>query len=68
MRSKWQVTSQFFGDVKKFAVYRLLDVAEVDHSGNREFAGGYVDSKERAQAIADALNDQESPKGGENND
>lgn len=62
MKGAWKVTSNIFdGGVKKYAVYRLLDVNEVDHSGNREFAGGYIDDKDLAQSIAGQLNAQDSP-------
>ena len=29
---------------------------EVDHSGNREMAGGFIGNKEEAQVVADNLN------------
>lgn len=56
MPSKWNVTSNMIGGEKMYAVYRLRDVNEVDHSGNREFAGGWTDSRSAAQALADTLN------------
>lgn len=63
MKSEWKVTSNIFeGGVKKYAIYRLLDEAEVDHSGNREFAGGYTDDRERAQFVAERLNAQRPPE------
>jgi len=49
------------GDTKKYAVYRLIDVNEVDHSGNREFAGKYVEDKKIALFVAQELNKKESP-------
>jgi hypothetical protein len=56
---KWKVASQYVGDTKMYAVYRLRDVNEVDHSGNREYAGGWIEVREPAQIIADQLNSEE---------
>lgn len=56
MKSEWRVTSNSVGEEKVYAAYRLRDIEEVDHSGNRELAGGYVDEREIAQALADKLN------------
>lgn len=55
--SKWKVTSQYIGDKKMYAVYCNINDFEPDHSGNREYATGYLDSKEQAQRIADDLNE-----------
>jgi hypothetical protein len=41
-----------------FAVYRLKDISAVDHSGNREYATGYMDEKEKAKIIAENLNNE----------
>lgn len=61
MKSPWKVTSNIFGGgTKKYAVYRLLDVSEVDHSGNREFAGDYIEDKEVAQRAVRLLNSLEA--------
>lgn len=56
MKGPWKVTSQVIGDCKKYAVYRLIDINEVDHSGNREFAGEYVEDKQAALFVAQELN------------
>lgn len=56
MKSKWKVTSNTVGDEKLYGVYRLRNVNEVDHSGNREMAGGFIENRDVAQAIADELN------------
>jgi len=51
---KWKVTSNpGFG----YAVYRLKDVGEVDHSGNREYATGYLSDRAEAEKIAARLNE-----------
>lgn len=60
MTSEWKVTSNFVGGKKCFAVYRLKDVAAVDHSGNREYATDYIESREEAQAIADRKNGKQT--------
>lgn len=57
MKSVWKVTTNWVGDEKMYGVYRLRNVDEVDHSGNREFHGGYVGDKGVAQGVADALNE-----------
>lgn len=56
----WQVTSLYIGDQKKFAVYHLLDVNAIDHSGNREFATVYLTDKAEAERIAAELNEKEA--------
>lgn len=58
MAGKWKVTCNPIGDGYMYAVYRLRDVNEIDHSGNREFGSHYMRSKEEAQAIADRLNEE----------
>lgn len=62
MKSKWKVTSNLIGGEKVYAAYRLRDVNEPDHSGNREFAGEYIENKEAVQVIVDALNAEEEAK------
>lgn len=58
MKSLWKVTSNPIGDTVKYAVYRLLDVKALDHSGNREHATGYMDDRAAAQLLADQMNEQ----------
>ncbi len=60
MKSEWRITSNIINDKKMYAVYRLRDVNEVDHSGNREFAGGYIESRTTAQTVANLLNIEEA--------
>ena len=60
--TKWKITSQFLGEKKMFAVYRNLKDYEPDHSGNREYATGYMESKEQAQEIADEMNEKGEEK------
>lgn len=62
MDNKWQVTSNIIADKPMYAVYRLKDVNGIDHSGNREFAGGYTEYEDAAQLVADELNKAERQK------
>lgn len=41
MKSEWRVTSNYIGGEWFYGVYRLRDLDEIDHSGNRE----YVDDR-----------------------
>ena len=60
MKGKWKVTcNPTDGGDYLYAVCRLHDVNEIEHSGNREYGSGYMASKEEAQAIADKLNSEE---------
>ena len=54
--SKWKVTSQYIGEKKMFAVYRNIKDYEPDHSGNREYATGYMESEEKAEEVAYKMN------------
>ena len=62
MRSEWKVTSNIIGDSMRYAVYRIRDINEVDHSGNREFAGDYIEDKQTAMLIAEELNKKEKAR------
>jgi len=59
MAGPWKVTTNIIGDNKRYAVFRLIDINEIDHSGNREFATEYMGDKTEAQAIAAELNEKE---------
>ena len=41
MKSEWRVTCNYIGGERFYDVYRLRDLDEIDHSGNRE----YVDDR-----------------------
>ncbi|HCR83893.1 hypothetical protein [Muricomes intestini] len=56
MVGKWKVQSNPVGGNMMYAVYRLRDVDAVDHSGNREYASGYIEDKDTALTIAEGLN------------
>lgn len=53
---KWKVQSTPIGSETMYSVYRLRDVNMVDHSGNREYATGFMSDKQEAQKIADRMN------------
>lgn len=58
MKSEWRVTSNIINGQKLYGVYRLLDMGEVDHSGNREHQDNWFLNKEMAEAKARILNDE----------
>ena len=59
MKSEWRVSHTYAGGKMFRQVYRLRDVDEVDHGGNREYYGRVYATDEEAQAVADALNKAE---------
>lgn len=56
MVGQWGVTSNVIGGERRYAVYRLRDTAEVQHSGNMEYATGWLPTLDEATKIADAMN------------
>lgn len=56
MVGKWDITANPIGDKIMYAVYRLRDTKAVDHSGNREYATSYMDSRIKAESIAAEMN------------
>lgn len=56
MHSEWRVSSQYIGSDKVFQVYRIRDISKVNHSGNREYAGGLFYYEDEATTMADTLN------------
>jgi len=59
MKSEWRVTSNIINGKTMYGVYRQIDVNAVDHSGNREHYGEYLENREAAAIIADYLNREE---------
>jgi len=59
MKSKWKITSNPIGGQKFYRAYRIRNTSEVDHSGNREYAGEHTQNREEAQLLADQLNAEE---------
>lgn len=60
MKSKWKVTSNSIGGRIMYAVFRIRDAGQPEHSGNREYAGGYTERRDEAQDLADKLNAEEA--------
>lgn len=55
--SKWMVSSQYLDGKKQYIAYRMRDVTEVDHSGNREYYGKYSPRRDTVEALVQALNE-----------
>ena len=58
MTSEWMVSHTWIGGCCFHQVYRIKDLNEVNHAGNRETYGTY-DTDEEAQRIAAELNIKE---------
>lgn len=56
MKSEWKISSMYLGGKKVYQVYRIKDMHVVDHSGNREYAGGLRHDEREAMARAEKLN------------
>lgn len=54
--SEWKVTSNPIGDKTFYRVYRIRDISQVDHSGNREYHGEYTEDRQAALKLAESLN------------
>ena len=60
MKSEWKISRQYLGGIKVYQVYRIKDMRIVDHSGNREYAGGLTDDETAAMALAEKLNREQA--------
>jgi len=58
--SIWKVSANPIAGRMFYGVYRLRDVNEIDHSGNRETRGGWYEHREEAEALARRLNTEEA--------
>lgn len=58
--SKWRISSMYLGGKKVYQVYRIKDMRVVDHSGNREYAGGLLRDETEAMELAAKLNREEA--------
>ena len=56
MKSEWKISSMYLGGKKVYQVYRIKDMRKVDHSGNREYAGGLLHDEAEAMTLAEKLN------------
>jgi len=59
MKSPWKVSSNPIEDSMQYGVYRLQDMNEVDHSGNREYGSELMTDRHAAKALAVRLNMEE---------
>lgn len=53
---EWKVTANIIGVKRFYAVYRIKDPNVPLHSGNMEFATGYIEDITEAEKIAENLN------------
>lgn len=53
--SEWKISENPALPEKPYGVFRILDVTEVDHSGNRE-GWDYYETMDEAIEVRDALN------------
>lgn len=58
--SEWKVTSNPFGGKTWYGVYRIRDIDQIDHSGNREYSGGYFERRTDAEDLAELLNKEDT--------
>ena len=58
--SEWRISSMYLGGKKVYQIYRIKDMRVVDHSGNREYAGGLLHDAHEAMALAEKLNKEEA--------
>lgn len=49
--SDWKISSNMVEDIKIYSVYKIIDEKEVDHSGNREYAGFYYNREDALREI-----------------
>mgnify|MGYP000268483184 FL=1 len=50
----------YLGSKKVYQVYRIKDMRKVDHSGNREYAGGLLHDEREAMKLAAKMNEEEA--------
>lgn len=55
--SEWRVTSNPVAGKMLYGVYRIRDLSQPDHSGNRE-TRGYWETKAEAEKLAKTLNEE----------
>ena len=58
-KSNWMVTSNTINGKTMYGVFRLKNIKEINHSGNRETFGYYYEDRESAERLAKQLNSQE---------
>ena len=55
--SEWRVTANPVSGTMLYSVYRIRNVDEIDHSGNREYSGPWFDTRDEAEQLAKILNE-----------
>ena len=60
--SSWKISTNIVAGRELYQVYRIINVNEPDHSGNRETKGGLYDRLHDAEALARRLNTEEAIK------
>lgn len=58
--SEWRISTNVVAGRKFYQVYRIKDLNEVDHSGNRETRGGYYERLLDAERLRATLNAEEA--------
>lgn len=53
---EWKVRWTIDGGEKRYWVYRIRDIRDIDHEGNREYVRGYFNAESLAQEEADRRN------------
>lgn len=56
--SPWRVSTNPVAGKKFYQVYRIIDVDQIEHSGNRETRGGLYESRQDAEKLAALLNSE----------
>lgn len=56
MKSEWKVETNTINGKEVYGVFRIKDTNQVNHSGNREYYGIYLGSKDEAMYKAKHLN------------
>lgn len=59
MKSEWKVSCQHINGMKLYSVYRLRNMDETDHSGNRETHSGFFEDRKSAEDYAAQLNGED---------
>ena len=59
MKSEWRVSSNPVCGKMIYGAYRIRDLDEIDHSGNRENTGPIFYNKDEAEAYVNELNKKE---------
>lgn len=58
MKGKWKVTTNRIGGEIMYRAVRLIDINELEHSGNREFYGHYINDKKEVERNVKKLNEE----------